>query len=165
MKQMKSNLWKVVLGSAMVAAMALTYVGTSVAQTSEPAPQGPPPGHGRWGGPGGFERPERELRMLTNRLSLTTEQQASVKAVLEQQITQMTALREKSDPAANETPEARETRRTQMLQIRQDTDTKITALLDENQKKQYAELLAERKARMERRQGPGAPPVAGEQPQ
>jgi hypothetical protein len=44
-----------------------------------------------------------------------------------------------------------------MNQIRDETDTKITALLDENQKKIYAEMIERRKAMMARRQG-GTPP-------
>jgi hypothetical protein len=95
-------------------------------------------------------------------LNLTPDQQKGVRTVLEQQATEMKALREKAptDPSTGQTPESREARMTQMRQIREEGNTKIAALLDENQKKTFAEWAEKRKQEMGRRQRgePGGPP-------
>ena len=105
--------------------------------------------------------PEEQLKNLTRVLTLTEDQQKGVRTVLEQQATEMRALRAKSqaEGANNDTPEARQARMTQMNQIRDESNTKIAALLDDNQKKTFAEWTQRRKAAMERRQsGDGQPP-------
>jgi hypothetical protein len=111
----------------------------------------------------GFD-PERELATLTRVLTLTADQQTGVKAVLNQQATQMKALREKAQNPATDsaTPETRQARITQMEQIRDESDTKISALLDDNQKKTFADWVQKRKEATARR-GPqgGNPPPDG----
>jgi hypothetical protein len=109
--------------------------------------------------------------MLTRVLSLTADQQTGVKAVLTQQFEQMKALRQKAR-SSNETAETQETmqaRRSQMEAIRNESDTKIAALLDESQKKTFADWTARRKAQMEKRRaggenGPPPPPDGGGPP-
>ena len=159
---MRNNHWKLAVGIALLGLGSFT----TYAQTTQPenaAPNGAPQGNWRRGG-----GPERELQNLTRVLSLPPEQQPGVKALLEQQSTQMRALREKPQSESgtsttNETPEARQT---QMAQIRDETDTKISALLNEDQKKTFADWVAKRKAGMARRQGPGGnPPEAPPTPQ
>jgi Spy/CpxP family protein refolding chaperone len=91
---------------------------------------------------------ERELGQLTQALTLTADQQTQVKALLEQRRGKMEALR------AGEAQPTRE----QMEGIRKDTDSKITALLNDDQKTKFA---AWQQQRMERRRGGGgdaAPP-------
>jgi protein CpxP len=157
---MKIARWKLAASCALLGLCSLTLH----AQTD--APQGPPPGggpHGQWRGGGGG--PERQLAMLTKMLTLTPEQQTGVKALLEQQSTQMMALRTKtpSEAAATPaTPEARAAERKQMDAIRDETETKISALLNDEQKTTYANWIAKRKAAMAARQagGPEAPPPA-----
>jgi len=111
--------------------------------------------------------PDRELKTLTRLLTLTTDQQAGVKTVLEEQSTQMRSLRAKGENATSEseTPETRQARRTQMEQIRDESYTKISALLDDNQKKAFADWTQKRKAAMERRgsdgENPPPPPPGG----
>ncbi len=100
---------------------------------------------GRGGG-----NPERQLQMLTERLSLTADQQTQVKALLADQRQKMQALRESNSGAPPD--------RQQMEGIRNDTDAKINALLNENQKAKFAEWQKERSARMGRQQGPDQPP-------
>jgi len=149
---MKSMQWKSAVATALVGLCSLAVYG----QTGQPASESQAPPHDNWRRGGG---PEHQLQMLTERLTLTPEQQTGVKAILEQQATQMKALRTagSGDAAAADTTEARQARMTQMNQIHDETDTKITALLDDNQKKTYAEMVQHRKAMMARRQG-GAPP-------
>jgi Spy/CpxP family protein refolding chaperone len=145
----------------LAASCALLGLSTLTLHAQADPPQGPPPGgpHGQWRGGG----PERQLAMLTRRLNLTAEQQTGVKALLEQQATQMMALRTKtpSESATPPTAEARAAERKQMDAIRDETDTKITALLNDDQKKTYADMIARRKANMARREsegGDGPPP-------
>jgi periplasmic protein CpxP/Spy len=147
----------------LAVATALLALCTGPIFAQDTPPSGPPAG----GPPGGHMRmgdPERELHMLTHVLTLTPEQQTGVKAILEQQTTQMQALRAKNQgEAASDTTEARQARMTQMAQIREEGDTKINALLDDSQKKLFADWIARRKAAMERRQqGGAAPPPSSE---
>jgi periplasmic protein CpxP/Spy len=102
--------------------------------------------------------PERELQQLTQVLSLTPDQQTQVKSLLAERRQKMEALRNSnSDASSQATPSRRE----QMESVRNETDTKITALLNDDQKTKFAEWQQQRKARMEQRQGGGpggAPP-------
>lgn len=159
--------WKATLGAAILGLCSFA----AIAQSTQPAPADEPAGgpHSQWHRGQGNE--DREFGMLIRRLSLTTEQQTGVKALLDQEITQMRALRtappaaESTTAPAPGTPEARQARFAQMTQIREETETKISALLDENQKKTYAEMIAQRKAAMARRQGRfGNPPADGAPP-
>jgi len=104
--------------------------------------------------------------MLTRILTLTPDQQTGVKAVLEQQNEQMKALRNKtqSDAAGSGSQEAMQARRSQMEAIRNESNTKISALLDENQKKTFADWTAQRKAEMEKRRPQGGPGADGPPP-
>lgn len=112
----------------------------------------PPPPPGQMQGRGG---PERQLQQLTERLSLTADQQSQVKGLLAEQRQKMEALRDSSQGAPPD--------RAQMEAIRNDTDTKINALLNDDQKAKFAAWQQERKARMGRRQGPEQPPQPPQQ--
>jgi len=148
--------WKVAAVSVLLALG--TYLSLGQAPDGPP-PEGAPPARTERGG----ANPERQLTTLTKMLNLTADQQKGVRTVLEQQVAEMKALREKApaDPSTGQAPESREARMTQMSQIRDESYTKISALLNENQKKTFADWVAKRKQEMER--GPrggqgGAPP-------
>jgi Spy/CpxP family protein refolding chaperone len=128
----------------LLAGILLVSCGALTAQSGD-AP--PPPGQmqGRGGG-----NPERQLQMLTERLSLTADQQTQVKALLADQRQKMQVLRESNSGAPPD--------RQQMEGIRNETDTKINALLNDDQKAKFAEWQKERNARMGRQQGPDQPP-------
>jgi protein CpxP len=106
----------------------------------------------------GRGNPERELQQLTQTLSLTPDQQTQVKSLLAERRQKMEELRKTSagTDAAPQGPPPRQ----QMEAIRNDTDTKINALLNDDQKTKFAAWQAQRKARMEHRGGPdgAAPP-------
>ena len=147
--------WKAAVGAAILA-ISTTTIYAQADQAQEP--QRPPTGESQPGGPRNQMRgmrggPDRELGMLTHMLNLTPDQQKGVKTVLDQQMVQMQAMRSKSGSEAtgNETPEAR---RAQMDQIRDESNTKIAALLDEGQKKTFADWTERRKQAMARRQSP-----------
>jgi periplasmic protein CpxP/Spy len=134
--------------------VAIPIVGnTALWAQNEAPPAGPM--HGRGG-------PERELEHLTQMLSLNADQQTQVKALLTEQRQKMEALRNggpNADASSQGAP-----RREQMESIRNDTDTKITALLNDDQKTKFAQWQAQRRERMEHRQGggpEGAPPPPG----
>jgi len=122
-----------------------------------PETQAPPP-------PRRVASVEEQLNRFTRLLNLTADQQKGVRMVLEQQAAEIKALREKApaDPATGQTQESEADQRTQMKQIREESDTKILALLDEGQKKTYADWVKRRNESRERRRdrepGDGAPP-------
>jgi protein CpxP len=127
------------------AAVALFVAGISataaMAQDTPPPPppadqtQGPPPG-----GPGGRGmNPQRRLEMMQKQLNLTPDQTTQIKALMEDERSKMEALR-------TNTSLAQQDRRSQMMSIRQDGETKTRALLTPEQ---------------DRRQGGGPPPPAG----
>jgi hypothetical protein len=157
--------WKLAVASVALALSSIA-VCAFAGQQQDGQQQGGPRGGMRGGGP------ERELQMLTERLALTPDQQTGVKAVLTQQSEQMKALRQKGDGAT--TDEARQAQMAQMKQIRDESNTKISTLLDDSQKKIFASMLARRQAMMERRQqngqggqggdGPPAQPDGGSTP-
>lgn len=160
---MIASRWKLAAGSALLALCSYA----AFAQQDAPPPDGPPPTQ--------YDRmpgPDRELRMLTRQLSLTADQQTGVKALLEQQATQIKALHDKfqAESGDNATPETRQAHRAQVEQIRDETNSKISALLDDTQKAEFTRLIERRKARMAQRQagdgnGPPPPPDGGGSPQ
>jgi Spy/CpxP family protein refolding chaperone len=109
---------------------------------------------------------ERELRQLTQVLTLTEEQQTQVKELLTARRQQMEALRKPS--ATNDaTSETQQPTREQVEAIREATDTKISALLNDEQKAKFAAWQQQRKQMMERHRGqpdsqapPANPPSA-----
>jgi Spy/CpxP family protein refolding chaperone len=116
----------------------------SCAVWAQDEPQtGPPAGEMRHRGPNA----ERELGQLTQTLSLTPDQQTQVKALLQERQGKMEALRSSGTQPTRE----------QMEGIRKDTDAKISALLNDDQKAKFA---AWQQQRMQHRRGPGgdAPP-------
>jgi periplasmic protein CpxP/Spy len=99
--------------------------------------------------------PERELQQLTQVLSLTGDQQMQVKTLLAAQREKMEALRRPASGGDASSQAAPPPSREQMEAIRQDTDTKITALLNDDQKPRFAAWQQQRKEAMEHRRGPG----------
>lgn len=133
----------------LLAAVLLVACSTLWAQND--APSGPPMRRGGFG-------PERELNQLTRVLSLTADQQTQVKALLTERMQKMEALRNSAPAADSDT--AAPPHREQMEAIRNETDTKIAALLNDDQKTKFAAWQQQRKARMAQRQGsPEAPPA------
>jgi Spy/CpxP family protein refolding chaperone len=132
---------------AVLAAVLLAGSCALWAQADQPPapPTGPPQGEMRGRGPNA----ERELGQLTQTLTLTPDQQTQVKALLQERRGKMEALRSSGNPPSRE----------QMQAIRKDTDAKISALLNEDQKTKFA---AWQQQRMQGRRGPGGP--GGEQP-
>jgi Spy/CpxP family protein refolding chaperone len=83
------------------------------------------------------QNPDHQTKMLAKRLGLSPEQAAQIEPILANRDQQLKALRDNTglDPKAA---------RQQMRGIQQDTNTKVTALINDAQKQQYQQLLAER---------------------
>jgi Spy/CpxP family protein refolding chaperone len=88
--------------------------------------------------------PNRQLKMLSKRLNLTADQQNQVLPVLtgrQQQISSLLADNSLSP----------QNRHTKMRAIREDSDAKIRALLNDSQKQAYDQLLQQQRERMQQR--------------
>jgi periplasmic protein CpxP/Spy len=109
------------------------------------------------GGPGGHygggrgdmqQREQHQQEMLTRRLNLTADQQASVKQIFADSDAKMMALF-----TDDSTP--REEKRPKMMAIQQDRTAAIRNVLTPEQQPQYDAIVAEEKARMQDRGGQG----------
>jgi Spy/CpxP family protein refolding chaperone len=112
----------------------------------------PAPEQGRHGGPRQMN-PDRQLERLTHNLNLTADQQAQIKPLLVARSEKMQALSQNQSLGEDD-------RRAQMRTIHEEADTKINAVLNDDQKQKYAAM----QQRM--RRGPGGPlPESAPQPQ
>jgi len=94
------------------------------------------------------ERAKRTLDQLSEKLKLTDDQKTKVMTVLTDQNVQMNKAREEANGD-------RDTMRASFTKIQADGETKISALLTEDQKKAYTAWQEERKAAMQNRGGMG----------
>ena len=146
-----------------VKAAALAFSGAMLfalpMMAQDTAPQGPPPGGHM--GPRGAGMQEHQLEMLTKKLNLTPDQVTQVKAIDDDAVKQMQALRA-------DTSVSRDDKRAKMMDIHKASQEKIRALLTPDQQTKYDALQAEMKARaqerMQNRDG-GAPPPPPPPPQ
>jgi periplasmic protein CpxP/Spy len=74
--------------------------------------------------------PDEQLARMTTRYSLTAEQQDQVKSILVSQQHQIQGLRE-------DTARSRDDRMAKMQTVRRDSNAKIKAVLNDDQKKQF----------------------------
>jgi Spy/CpxP family protein refolding chaperone len=113
--------------------------------------QGPPQG----GGPGGRGGdPERRIEMVQKHLNLSDDQTAQFKTIMETQRSKMEALRADTTTAPAD-------KRSQMMAIHQDADTKIHAMLSPEQAKKYDAMEAKQRERAQERRGGGNAPANG----
>jgi periplasmic protein CpxP/Spy len=120
--------------------------GAAMAQDMSAPPQQGGPGGGRHG-----MDPEAQLKHLTKALDLTSDQQAQLKPMLDAQHQQMEALHQDQSMS-------REDRFAKMKTIREDSKTKIEAVLNDSQKQKF-EAMQERMH--DRRGGGQEPPPQG----
>jgi periplasmic protein CpxP/Spy len=97
---------------------------------SPPETSAPPPKQGPSGGHHGMLDPDEQLARMTTRYSLTAEQQEQVKPILVAQQHQIQELRD-------DTALSREDRMAKVQTIRSDSNAKIKAVLNDDQKKQF----------------------------
>jgi protein CpxP len=113
-----------------------------------PETTAPPPKQGAGGGHHGMMDPDEQLARMTTRYSLTTEQRDQVKPILVSEQHQVQGLRE-------DTALSREDRMAKMQTIRSDSDAKIKAVLNDDQKKQFEQDQLRMQKRVQQGQGGG----------
>ena len=101
--------------------------------------------------------PDDQLKRLTKELNLTTDQQSKVKPIL-------VDTEKKMEDVRNDSSVDRQTMRGKMMQIRQDTNDQIRALLDDKQKEKFDKQEQERQDRMQNRRGGGPGGPGGDNP-
>jgi hypothetical protein len=126
-----------------------------------PPPDGPPPG--MQDDVPRARSVDREFRQLVQLLTLTDAQQTQVKTLLAEQRQQIVDLHKALQNDSGQDPRAS---RDKVEAIRDATETKIAALLDDAQKPKFADWQQKRKAAVERRrrqddQPPPPPPDGG----
>lgn len=105
----------------------------------------------RGGGRRGPMSPDEQLKRMTKDFNLTADQQAKIKPILVDEQKKMEDLR-------NDSGADRQTMRGKMMQIRQDTNDQVRALLDDKQKEKFDKEEQERADQTQnRRGGPGGP--------
>lgn len=117
-------------------------------------------GYGRPQGGGDQRGPmsvDERLKRMTKDLNLTTDQQAKIKPILEEEQKKAQALRDDSGTD-------RQAIRQKMMQLWQDTSDQIRALLDDKQKEKFDKMEQQRQDRMRERRGGGPGGPGGENP-
>jgi protein CpxP len=105
----------------------------------------------RGGGRRGPMSPDEQLKRMTKDFNLTADQQAKIKPILVDE-------QKKMDDLRNDSGADRQTMRGKMMQIRQDTNDQVRALLDDKQKEKFDKEEQERADQTQnRRGGPGGP--------
>jgi Spy/CpxP family protein refolding chaperone len=117
------------------------------------SPQGgPPPQGGQGSGGRGPMSPADQVKELTEKLSLTDDQQGKIKTILEDTRDQMQKIR--ADDSLSQ-----EDKMAKGRALRETANGKIRELLTDEQKKKFDQLEQERRERMrQRQQGGGEPP-------
>jgi len=116
------------------------------------SPQGgPPPQGGQGPGGRGPMSPADQVKDLTEKLSLTEDQQGKIKTIMEDTRDQMQKLR--ADDSMSQ-----EDKMAKGRALREASNGKIRDLLTDEQKKKFDQLEQERRDRMRQRQGGGEPP-------
>ena len=86
--------------------------------------------------------PDKQIARMTTKLNLTADQQAQIKPILQDRQTQMMALH-------SDTTLAGPDKMAKMKSINQDTHAKVDAVLTDEQKKQWAEMQAQQREKMQ----------------
>lgn len=153
-------------GKSWFAATVLTgMLSLGVAVFAQDAPPPTPPadqagqpseGMGRHMGRRGAPSVDDQIKHLTKKLNLSSDQQAKLKPILEDQRKQMEAVH-------NDSSLSREDRFSKMQTLRQSSDTEIRGVLNEDQQKNFDKMREEQKDRMKNwHKGGGNAPPAGD---
>ena len=147
---MKSHLCRIALSGLLAAGLTLGSAAAFAQESPAPDASAQPGGGGGGGHMGRMQMtPDEQLARMTKHYNLSADQQTQIKPILANQQQQMMALRQDSSLS-------REDRMAKMKGIREDSSTKIQAILNDTQKKQYAEDQQKMQERMQQRGG-GAP--------
>ena|ERR1035438_8807514 len=140
----------------LVASLACCAPAFAQEPGSPPETSAPPPKQGPSGGQHGTMDPDEQLARMTTRYSLTAEQQDQVKPILMDQQQRMQLLRLDSSLSPDE-------KKAKMQTIRSDSNAKIKAVLNDDQKKQFEQDQLRMQGRTQQ-QGQGAGSEGGTPP-
>lgn len=124
---------------ALTGALALGVTGVTLAQEPPPPPSDQAPAGGPGGGPRHMD-PDQQLKHLTKTLNLSPDQQSQIKPMLVDRDQQMQALFADQSLAQPD-------RRAKARSIMQDSNSKIEGVLNDQQKQQFEQMQAARKAK------------------
>ena len=152
---MKSHLCRIALSGLLAAGLTLGSAAAFAQESPAPDASAQPGGGGGGGHMGRMQMtPDEQLARMTKHYNLSADQQTQIKPILANQQQQMMALR-------GDTSLSRDDKMAKMKGIREDSSTKIQAILNDTQKKQFAEDQQKMQERMQERggAGPGGPPA------
>jgi periplasmic protein CpxP/Spy len=146
---MKNQFCRIALSGLLATGLTLG-TAAAFAQQDSPAPDASAqqPGSGHMGGRQQMT-PDEQVARMTKRYNLSADQQTQIKPIVADAQQQMMALRQDSSMS-------REDKMTKMMSIREASNTKISAILNDSQKQQFAEDQQKMQQRMQQRGG-GAP--------
>jgi len=122
----------------------LFALGVAIAAPQVQQEQTAPQQKGEWAGRHQAD-PNKQVQHLTKKLNLTADQQNQILPILTSRQQQMESIRNDSSLSAQD-------RRAKFRSVREDADTKIRAVLNDDQKKTYDQMHQQmREHRQERR--------------
>jgi protein CpxP len=130
---MRKSLCSLFLSGALVVAGSAAFAQSDSA-AQQPAPTMPGMHHGM--------SPDEQLARMTKELNLTPDQATQVKPILVDRQQQMMTLRQDQSMS-------QEDKMDKMKSLREDSNTKIAAILNDTQKQQFAEMQAKQQQRMQ----------------
>lgn len=140
--QLPSRFFAVALSTAMSAS--LIPASTLLAQDMSSAPaQSAPSGQPMQHGP---MSPDMELQHLTKALQLTSDQQSQIKPILQDRHDQMMQIHQDSSLA-------RPDKMAKMKSLDDDSNTKLEAVLNDQQKAKYEKMMQHRREKMQQMRG------------
>ncbi|HUA37614.1 MAG TPA: hypothetical protein VMA35_04350 [Candidatus Sulfopaludibacter sp.] len=140
---------KMTLIAALAVGSLLTLSPALRADDTTNTPPAAPPAGGPGGPPGPGMRGRMNFDRLAGQLNLTDDQKPKVKEILDGQMQQMRDLHQDDSLSADD-------RRAKMRSIREDTDTKLKAVLTADQFEQWQKIQS--RMRGPRNRPPGGPP-------
>ena len=138
---MRSIALSTVLASALCLSCAVSSTLFAQGPTAPNASTSTPAQAGRYGGHHGPMSPDEELIHLTKALSLTSDQQTQIKPILQDRSDQMMQMHQDASLS-------REAKGAKMKSLDDESNTKVEAVLNDQQKAKYEKMIADRKARM-----------------
>jgi protein CpxP len=131
--------------------LATSLLGAAAFAQQNPAPPPPNGADQPQGQRRGMPSVDDQVKMMSDRLNLTPDQQTKVKPILEDQRTQAQALRKDESLSDDD-------RRNKMRTLRESTNSKIRDVLTDDQKKQFDEMQQQMRDRGRQQPGGDNPP-------
>jgi protein CpxP len=156
---MKNQFCRIALSGLLATGLTLSTAAVFAQQdTPPPAPDASAQQPGQQPGSGhmGHQRmdPDQQVAHMTKRYNLSSDQQTQIKPILVGQQQQMQALHQDASMS-------QEDKMAKMKSIRDDSSTKIQAILNDSQKQKFTEDQQKMQERMQQRmQEHSAPPAA-----